>query len=179
MSMTLGACDQSLFRLVDLCLGCSCVQVATRLFDPMLAWWHKADISQAPDAGKTLSVSSSQRLLHIFKPKHGHFSSPICYRSSIYQQKEQHYARLEAKLYAEFFALFPLLHARQILQLTRCCGLSRALFICPRVSQWLNIFFASIFETFIVPEIDYLPTNPSCLILFIISTHLKMWVIHP
>ena len=46
MSMTLGACGQSLFRPVDLCLGCSCVQVATKLFDPRLARWHKADISQ-------------------------------------------------------------------------------------------------------------------------------------
>ena len=35
--MTLGAFDQSLFRPGDLCLGCSCVQVATKLFDPRLA----------------------------------------------------------------------------------------------------------------------------------------------
>ena len=101
--MTLGACDQSLFHPVDLCPGCSCVQVATRLFDPRLARWHKADISQAPDAGKTLCLSSSQRLLHIFKPKHGHFSPPIWYRWLIYQQGEQHYARLEAKLWNKTF----------------------------------------------------------------------------
>ena len=82
---------------VLLCTGCD------EALWPQAGRWHKADISQAPDAGKTLSLSSSQRLLHIFKPKHGHFSPPIWYRLLIYQQGKQHYARLEAKLWNKTF----------------------------------------------------------------------------
>ena len=82
---------------VLLCTGCD------EALWPQAGRWHKADISQAPDAGKTLSLSSSQRLLHIFKPKHWHFSPPIWYQLLKYQQGEQHRARLGAKLWNKTF----------------------------------------------------------------------------